>query len=78
MCHTGGLPVVPENPGGATYPQLYPDVRTEIGGRWVCFQPNVEKPGFPIWGCLRIDNSGWGVNSSALFDVAGMRWYQRK
>ena len=25
---------------------------------------------------LRIDNSGWGVNSSALFDVAGMRWYQ--
>ena len=27
---------------------------------------------------LRIDNSGWGVNSSALFDVAGMRWYQRK
>ena len=27
---------------------------------------------------LRIDNSGWSVNSSALFDVAGMRWYQRK
>ena len=27
---------------------------------------------------LRIDNSGWGVNSSALFDGAGMRWYQRK
>ena len=27
---------------------------------------------------LRIDNSGWSVNSSALFGVAGMRWYQRK
>ena len=27
---------------------------------------------------LRIDNSGWSVNSSALFDVTGMRWYQRK
>ena len=27
---------------------------------------------------LRIDNSGWSVNSSTLFDVAGMRWYQRK
>ena len=27
---------------------------------------------------LRIDNSGWSVNSSALFDVAGMRWHQRK
>ena len=27
---------------------------------------------------LRIDNSGWSVNSSALFDGAGMRWYQRK
>ena len=27
---------------------------------------------------LRIDNSGWSVNSSALFDVAGMRWYKRK
>ena len=27
---------------------------------------------------LRIDNSGWGVNSSALFDVAGKRWYQSK
>ena len=26
----------------------------------------------------QIDNSGWSVNSSALFDVAGMRWYQRK
>ena len=25
---------------------------------------------------LRIDNSGWSVNSSALFDVTGMRWYQ--
>ena len=37
---------------------------------------------FPLfddaWVSLRIDNSGWGVNSSALFDVAGMRWYQRK
>ena len=30
------------------------------------------------WATLRIDNSGWGVNSGALFDVAGMRWYQRK
>ena len=27
---------------------------------------------------LRIDNSGWSMNSSTLFDVAGMRWYQRK
>ena len=27
---------------------------------------------------LRIDNSGWSVNSSTLFDVAGMSWYQRK
>ena len=27
---------------------------------------------------LRIDNSGWSVKSSALFDVAGMRLYQRK
>ena len=27
---------------------------------------------------LRIDNSGWGVNSSALFDVAGLGWCQRK
>ena len=27
---------------------------------------------------LRIDNSGWSVNASALFDVAGMRWYQGK
>ena len=27
---------------------------------------------------LRIDNSGWSVNSSALFDGAGMRWYERK
>ena len=27
---------------------------------------------------LRIDNSGWGVNSSPLFDVAGKRWYQSK
>ena len=27
---------------------------------------------------LRIDNSGWSVNSSTLFDVGGMRWYQRK
>ena len=27
---------------------------------------------------LRIDNSGWSVNSSALFDGAGLRWYQRK
>ena len=27
---------------------------------------------------LRIDNSGWSVNSSALFDGAGMRWHQRK
>ena len=24
---------------------------------------------------LRIDNSGWSVKSSALFDVAGMRLY---
>ena len=39
--------------GGATYPQLYQDVRAEMGGRWVCFQPNVEQPGFSIWGCLR-------------------------
>ena len=30
------------------------------------------------WHFLRIDNSGWSVNSSALFDGAGMRWYQRK
>ena len=34
----------------ATYPQLYPDVRAEMGGRWVCFQPNVEQPGFLLWG----------------------------
>ena len=27
---------------------------------------------------LRIDNSGWSVNCSALFDVAGMRWYVSK
>ena len=27
---------------------------------------------------LRIDNSGWSVNYSALFDGAEMRWYQRK
>ena len=27
---------------------------------------------------LRIDNSGWGANSSALFDIAGMRRYQKK
>ena len=27
---------------------------------------------------LRIDNSGWSVNCSALFDVAGMRWHVRK
>ena len=38
------------------------------------FQGNVLQNGDK----LRIDNSGWSVNSSALFDVAGMRWYQRK
>ena len=27
---------------------------------------------------LRIDNSGWSVNSSTLFDKAGLRWYQSK
>ena len=27
---------------------------------------------------LRIDNSGWSVNSSTLLDVAGMSWFQRK
>ena len=27
---------------------------------------------------LRIDNSGWSVNSSTLFDVAGMSCCQRK
>ena len=27
---------------------------------------------------LRIDNSGWSVNSSTLFDVAGISWHQRK
>ena len=27
---------------------------------------------------LRIDNSGWSVNSSTLFNVAGTRWYQTK
>ena len=27
---------------------------------------------------LRIDNSGWSVNCSALFDVAGMRLYKSK
>ena len=21
-----------------------------MGGRWVCFRPNVEQPGFPKWG----------------------------
>ena len=31
-----------------------------------------------IFSLLRIDNSGWSVNSSALFDGAGMRWYERK
>ena len=39
--------------GGRTYPQLYPDVRAEMGGIWVCFQPNVEQPGFPIWGMFK-------------------------
>ena len=27
---------------------------------------------------LRIDNSGGSVISSALFDIAQMRWYQKK
>ena len=27
---------------------------------------------------LRIDNSGWSMNSAALFDIVGMKWYQRK
>ena len=27
---------------------------------------------------LRIDNSGWSVNSSTLFDKAGLRWNQSK
>ena len=39
--------------GGATYPQLYPDVKAEMGGRWVCFQSNVEQPGFPLWGVFQ-------------------------
>ena len=32
--------------------------------------------GWPL--SLRIDNSGWSVNCSALFDVAGLKWYVRK
>ena len=28
--------------------------------------------------CLRIDNGGGSVNSCALFNILGMRWYQRK
>ena len=31
-----------------------------------------------IQGYLRIDNSGWSVNSAALFDIAVMKWYQKK
>ena len=27
---------------------------------------------------LRIDNSGGSVSSTALFDIAVMKWYQRK
>ena len=27
---------------------------------------------------LRIDNSGWSVNFAALFDIAVMKWYQKK
>ena len=41
-------------PGGAIHPQLYLDVRAEMGGRWVCFQPHVEQPGFPIGGGGRV------------------------
>ena len=51
---------------GATYPQLYPDVWAEMGGRWVCFQPNIEQPGFPILGVLRGTAGPYGCMEAFL------------
>ena len=50
-----------------------------VGLKW--FYPHhthVSERGIRLHNFLRIDNSSWSVNSSTLFDVAGMSWCQRK
>ena len=48
-----------------------------VGGGTVALTSYTKYRSKESWSQLRIDNSGWSVNSSALFDGAGMRWYQR-
>ena len=46
--------------------------------RYITFQRPFQDTNMFMYERSWIDNSGWSVNSSDLFDVAGMRWYQRK
>ena len=61
------FPMVYRAPGGGgTSPQLHPDVRAEMGRRWVCFQPNVEQPGFLIRGVFKGPAGSYGYFEAFL------------